>query len=58
MISSDQKQCVGYVCGTVLCLGLLMVDGEVAIMTAAGCAAAMFGVQAFTNARQNSRKQA
>jgi len=42
---------MGYICGTIICVTMLILDGEVAIMTGAGCAMAMFGAQAYTNAK-------
>ena len=51
MISSDQRTCIGYLCGTVIMLMMLYKDGEVALATAAASVLTMFGVQAYTNAK-------
>ena len=51
MNSSDTRTCMGYLCGAAICVTMLIMDGEVAIMTSAGCAMAMFGSQAYVNAK-------
>lgn len=51
MNSSDTRTCMGYLCGAAICVTMLILDGEVAIMTGAGCAMAMFGSQAYVNAK-------
>jgi len=44
------KQCIGYVCATVIVVALLWKDGDVALAAATGAVLVMTGAQTVTNA--------
>ena len=46
------QQCIGYVCGTVIIVTMLVLDGEVALIAATSAVAAMFGVQKYANLKK------